>query len=196
MPHAFPSAPDALALHRRLLDPADPTASRDLLAAVLDPLEQWLARRSPRVDPHLIQSAAHDAVLDLVRKPEAFEPSKRGLVGFLRMAAARDLANHLAREGRHRLAPLPDEIVAPAGFDRNESEEAAAELVALAAAAGVADWPEPERRAFELYRGGERATAPLAAALGCADLAVGEQTRLVKRFKDRVNLRLRRRIAS
>jgi RNA polymerase sigma-70 factor (ECF subfamily) len=198
----FPSAEVGLSLHLRLCEP-DPVAPADLCLACLDPLVHWLETRFPRVDPHLRETAAHDALVGYVKAPERYHPKLGPLPAYLRMAARRDLYNLMKREGRHhrrRVAWSAVELREEAGnipgreedpsdllADREESERWEAVLRAVRQAC-----TEAERHVLELMLAGERGTAAHALALGLTGLPVAEQEREVKRAKDRIMKRLER----
>src|SRR5262245_56342942 len=87
-------------LHARLCQ-GDPVAQSDLAVACLEPLQQRLRHRFPRGDPDLLLQAAHDAVLELIRKPQRFDPQRGSLEAYLFRAAARNLMNAWRAEARH-----------------------------------------------------------------------------------------------
>jgi RNA polymerase sigma-70 factor (ECF subfamily) len=198
----FPSAGEGLSLHLRLCEP-DALASADLCLACLDPLVHWLETQFPRDDPHLRETAAHDALWGYLKAPERYHPERGPLPAYLRMAARRDLYNLRKREGRHhrrRVAwsavelgeeggNIPGREEDPSGLleDREESERWEALLRAVRQAC-----TEAERRVLELMLAGERSTAAHAEALGLTGLPVAEQEREVKRAKDRIMKRLER----
>lgn len=197
-----PSPEEGRALHARLLAD-DPTAPADLAAAYLDSLTVWLEVRNPRLgDPHLCASAAEDAILSLIKQPNAYNPARLSLAAYLRMAAQGDLLNLLRAERRHgdrraalaavELSPvvgkyLWDDSADPARVVMERAEEDA--TVAAPSLPGLT--PE-EVRVLALMQLGERKTAAYARVLGCAHLPVAEQRRAVKRVKDRLQKRLAR----
>jgi hypothetical protein len=79
----FPPQAEALRLYHRLCTGTDPTASADVCQAYL----AWLRHRNRGVDPHLIESAVHQALFDLVQRPHSYDPGRRSLCGYLQMAA-------------------------------------------------------------------------------------------------------------
>jgi RNA polymerase sigma-70 factor (ECF subfamily) len=198
----FPSAEECLSLHLRLCEP-DPVAPADLCQACLGPLVHWLETQFPWADPHLRETAAHDALLAYVQAPQRYQPERGPLPAYLRMAARRDLYNLMKREERHhrrRVAWSAVELREEAGnipgreedpsrllADREESERWEAVLRAVRQAC-----TEGERRVLELMLAGGRGTAACALALGLTGLPVAEQEREVKRAKDRIMKRLER----
>mgnify|MGYP005858100205 CR=1 FL=1 len=191
---------DTAALHRRLMA-GDPTAPADLFAAYYEDVVAWLRRQGlslPRgVDPDVYYEAAFRALTSYAQRPSAYDPARRGLRGYLRMAARGDLLNLLERERRRArlLAPLD---VADAAAARNRERggpEEASEAEALVARVRE-ERPEAERRVLDLMAQGERRIAPYVEALGLAHLPGDEQRRRVKQAKDRLKKRLRRRRAA
>ena len=80
------------ALHARLLA-GDPFAPSALADAYLAPLVARLARAYPREDPHLVETAAIDAVLDTAEHPARYDPARGSLGTYLWVAAKGDLRN-------------------------------------------------------------------------------------------------------
>src|SRR5581483_2261207 len=68
----------------------------------LDPLAGWLTASNPAIDPNLCETAAADAILSLIARPEAYHPDRGAFDAYLRMAAKGDLKNALAAETRRR----------------------------------------------------------------------------------------------
>ena len=117
-------------LHRRLLA-GDPDAPSELAAAYLDRLVAWLQRLEPRVDPHLVASAAIDSVLNLAERPEHYKPERGSLFAYLRMDALGDLRNALKSERRHAVRRAPLEHVEDRAPARNLSREDIADPLEL-----------------------------------------------------------------
>jgi DNA-directed RNA polymerase specialized sigma24 family protein len=192
----WPDANVVADLLRRLRD-GDPTAPAEFAAAVLDRLVTDLRAARPSADDHARVTAAEDAVLSVIRRPAAFDPTRGDFPTYLRMAARRDLANILDGERRHHRRREGPDSVELAADGRNCSGEGgepdglpsfdAPELAAV-----IATFTNEERRALDLMRSGERRTEAFAAALGISDRPPGEQRRVVKRVKDRIRARLRR----
>src|ERR1051326_5029119 len=106
-----PASQSELILHRRLLE-RDVTAPAELAEWALRPLIVSLRARFPRLsDDVLIREAAADAIISYVRTPAAYDPNKRGLLGYLRMSAAGDLLNELRRQKRIKSFEIPLEDV-------------------------------------------------------------------------------------
>jgi RNA polymerase sigma-70 factor (ECF subfamily) len=196
-----PTQEEALRLYQRLLD-ADPTAPSDLAAAYLEPLVLWLNEHNRGVAPEFCIEAAEDAVLALIRRPDAYRPDRLGLEAYLRMAAQGDLRNLLRGERRHHRHREPWEVVelSPGGGKYSWQEDPSLPLQIAEeqrAAQSVPDsvregLSEPETRVLELMLRGERKTSAYAAAYGIGHLPVEEQRREVKRVKDRLKKRWER----
>ena len=195
MPDAWPDPVTVAALYERMAG-GDRIAQSEFLAAVLDPLAHHLRAWRPDADEHLCITAAEDALLSLIRNPSSYDPAKRGLIGYLRMAAEGDFLNLLQKEGKHRRNRDPRESVELAAVGGNEGggvlPDAFPSFDDPKFAAEIAGFTPPERAVFELMRGGERRTTAFAAALGVGHLPPDEETREVKRVKDRIIKRLQR----
>jgi DNA-directed RNA polymerase specialized sigma24 family protein len=186
----WPPDDELLAAWRRLV--ADPDTAGAFAGAVLPPLEADLARQFRRADPHDVTTAAGDAVLAFLRRPETFDPAKGSLPGFLRLAARRDLINLLNKEKRHHRGQIPWEAVELTHPDRNDGVEVEMLADSPAVRAVVDALPEADRRVYDLMCDGERDTAVFATVLEIADRPADVQSDEVKRAKDRVKARLRR----
>ena len=192
MSDAWPDSETAAVLYERLRT-GDPLAQSEFIAAVLDPLVAHLRAKWPHADEHIRITAAGDAVLSLIRNPDLYDPSKRGLIGFLRMAAEGDFLNVLAKERKHHIGRETREIVElPADGGNTVAEDGLPSFDDREIAAEIAGLTPPERAVFELMRDGERHTPAFAAALNLGHLPEADWPREVKRVKDRVIKRLQR----
>lgn len=187
----WPTPQQGLALFRRLCD-CDPVAQSDLVAAYLDPLLNFLRGISSHVDDHLRLAAAEDALLAVIHKPTVYNPAKRDLGAFLRMAARADLANALDAEGRHHRRRVDRDCVELPERVRNDPADDLPSFDDPGLAAVVSGFSDVERSVLELMRTGERRTAAFAIVLGIEALPDEQQAREVKRVKDRIFKRLRR----
>src|SRR4051812_49196042 len=108
-----------LKLHKRLLE-NDPTAPSELASLVFEPLVKQLAE-SPAGHKHrdLVADAVSDALISYLKTPTQFDPTKRGLWGFLTMAAEGDLANAIESLLRARKKEKKGTAVADADSVRN-----------------------------------------------------------------------------
>lgn len=198
----WPDAEMAQQLHGQL-GTDDPVAPSRFAAAFLDPLAEWLLRSNARIDPHLCETAAEDAIISMLRSPGQYEPTRGSLDGYLRMAARGDLRNLLEKERRHSLrrAELPPVELFDGGrneeyeeeFDAVETFDAdASELLMIVQERIERAFTPQEQRALQLLIDGERKTTVFAEALGIAHLPELEQRREVKLAKDRIKKRLQR----
>ncbi len=189
-------------LHRRLLA-GDPVAPAELAELAIEPLAHELRIGKGRVrDETLSIDAATDAVLELAKRPETYDPSVMAVWSFLYMAARRNLANRLVAEGRHARRILRSGSVELREPARNEDSENPLDKLAEAESAGkglanLASGPmdslsSEDLAVLRLVAGGERDTARFAAVMGVADRPREEQQKLVKQAKDRLLKRLRR----
>ncbi len=190
-------------LHRRLLD-RDPLAPDALAIAFLEPLIRWLAEHNPSVHAHLVEHAAEDAILNLIRDPTSYKPGRSTLEAYLRMSAQGDLRNLLATEKRRTAGKKPlaaVELLDPDGKHTGREddpalrlmiEEERAELERRIPASVREGLTECETRALELMLQGERRTSVYAEACGLAGLPAEQQEREVKRIKGRLTKRIQR----
>jgi DNA-directed RNA polymerase specialized sigma24 family protein len=188
-----PPTDDAGLLDRlRAGDPLAPSQFCERFLPVLLGNRGWAAGLTR--DGHAVEQAAHDALLAFVRRPHAYDPSGLALIPYLRNSARCDLLNALKREQRHaqRRAPLEAvELRPPAG---NNQQRAADRLGGDTRAALLrrlrAELPDPlDWDAMCLLIDGVRETAVYARLYGLEALPVVEQTRQVKRHKDRLKKR-------
>lgn len=195
----FPSPQEAADLLRRLLD-GDPVAAPLICEAYLAPLLCSLRRKRPHADPHLVEQAVHDALLDFLARPDKYRPDKSALASFLRLAADGDLKNLLAGERRKKNRREDVELDSLARKDSRSDQP----LLRLALQEETADMLDTVRQVAEesspsqrvvlgLILDGVRATEPFAQALGVGDLPPEQQRRAVYREKDKINKRLKRR---
>ena len=176
----------------------DVVASADLAQECFAALVRWLRRAFPGVDdPDLYDDAATESILNYAERPEIFDPSRNSLSGFLRMSAAADLRNGLARQRRIRNHEIPVESGDDDGntlneepyrrFEWNEEEETLARQIDGARLVDefLAEVSPEERYAVHLLLNGERAPDEYIASLQLQGLTEAEQGLAVKRFKDR-----------
>ena len=184
-------------IHERLLR-RDPTASAECAEGVIGALTKQLERRFPRLrESDLLADAVTDAVFSYLKRPEQYDPARRGLLGFLTMAAEGDLKNALAKRQRRREmeVPLDDVDLETVGGNRVVGPaEAAGEVDLDKIRSGVsALFDDPrDRQLAELVLEGERSIEVCARTLGLEGLPIVEQRREVKRHKDRIKKRLER----
>ena len=186
-----------LDLHQRLLSD-DPVATEEIFNIAAPDLERHLQLRFPSlaagVDPDVRTLAVYEALTDYFKNPSKYKPDKRGLMGYLRMAAGRDMQNLLRRESRHvtgRVSLADVEFRQPDGNDVSErvAESLDGQRLIEDLKRGMTS---EERSVFALMLEGERSTAIAAESMGIGHLPPGEQTREVKRVKDRIKKRIQR----
>lgn len=201
MPRAK-STPDRQAelldLHNRLLS-HDPVATEELFALVTSELEKHLRLRFPSlaggVDPDIYLSAVYEALTDYFKNPRKYNPAKSGLLTYLRLACRRDLQNLIRKESRHVSGRVSLESVKYGRSDGNDiSDRIADELDGQRLVADLTQgMTSDERAVLALMMEGERSTRVAAEAMNIGHLSSGEQRRQVKRVKDRIKKRIRRR---
>lgn len=193
------SREEANRLHQRNLL-RDPTASAEISEAFLPYVTGRLREAYPTLfDPHLVDTAAVDGLLDYLSRPEKYDPQLATLGKYLYMIARRDLLNLLSKHKRWS-APGGKESVE---LDAGEREypldgELTVEERAFIRASPL--WAQldhlitdpRERQALQLMLDGERDTASFADALGLAGQTAEEQAAAVKRCKDRLKKTLQR----
>ena len=196
-----------LDLHRRLME-GDPVAPSDLAIQYLSPLIDRLSHTN-RSPADFIEEAVHLAIVSLCKNPASFDPARSKadcpLFAFLHMAAQRDLQNLLKKEERHWRARVALESVeqSPDGGKylgrendpsvrlvlREEAEQADQQILG-AVRTGLSDG---EQRCLVLLIDGERKTLAFAQALGIEHLPNEDQKTAVKKVKDKLKKRLKRR---
>jgi hypothetical protein len=189
-------------LQRRLCE-GDPLAPPELCRTYLEPLVGWLRDNHQPIDEALLLTAAHEAVLGLLKRPLCCDLSRLHLFAYLCMAAVGDLRNLLRKEGRHHRCREPWNVVEKgeaAGncsgreddpavlLERAELRQAAEDALRCASAG----WTESETQVLELMLRGEKQTERFAAVLGIEGLPFAEQQEEVKRVKERIVKRLKR----
>ena len=186
-----------LDLHARLLL-GDPVATEEIFNVAASELERHLRLRFPSlaagVDPDIYLSAVYEALTDYFKNPHKYDPDQRGLMGYLRMAAGRDMQNLLRKESRHAAGRIPLESVEFRQSDGNDISERVAEDID--GGRMIEDLKQgmtsEERVVFDLMLDGERSTEVAAAAMNIGHLPPGEQASEVKRVKDRIKKRIQR----
>jgi RNA polymerase sigma-70 factor (ECF subfamily) len=186
-------------IHDRMLA-GDPIASSELAHEVLDPLAAALKRKHPNLAAtDLIDDSVTDALMNYIKAPMGYNPSQRGLFGYLLMSAQGDLLNALAKQKRRVSKEASIEDVEVGRIARNvrhrdndqdtghgfDSERLLKEIERL--------FPAPaDRQVVQLILSGERATEVFVEVLGLQALNPADQKRQVKRHKDRIKKRLER----
>lgn len=191
-------------IHKRLIA-NDPVAPADLAENVLDILVKKLSSKYYYLnDPDIIFDAASDSILSYIKNPWQFNPSKRGLLGYLVMAAEGDLKNALSKVSRRREKEFISddvELTLLGGNISSRRENAQNEAITLddrhklkkvhGAISTLFTDPKDLQMA-ELILGGERSTATFVTVLGLQGMSIPEQKSEVKRHKDRIKKRIKR----
>ncbi len=181
-----------IALHARLL--VGEVSARTKISEVFLPLLiAGLGRRFPRLaDPHLVDTAAADALMSYFRQPQKYDPDRGSLIGYLYLNACGRLLNSLKHHRRLAALHHPvDQIEAVAGDGNPENrliEEASMVMRQIDALVSAPD----DREMIALMMDGVRDTSAYAEALGIEYLPAVEQAIIVKRHKDRLKAILRR----
>lgn len=189
---------ELLELHNRHMSD-DPVATEEVFNIAAPELERHLRLRFPSiavgVDPDIYTSAVFDALTDYFKNPGKYDPTKGGLMGYLKMAARRDMQNLLAKEKRHAKGRVSLESVEFRQSDGNDiSERVAEEIDGRREIEDLKQGMTSEERAvLSLILEGERSTRVAAEVIGIGDRPSAEQAREVKRVKDRIKKRIQRR---
>ncbi len=191
-------------IHERLLAD-DPVAPAELAENILDILIKKLSARYYYLnDPAIVIDAVSDAILSYIKNPRQFNPSKRGLLGYLQMAAEGDLKNALSKISRRNkkelisddveLTLLGGNISLRKGFTHNDaiSSEDKQNLKKVRGAISTLFKDTKDLKIAEMIIEGERSTPAFATVLGLQGLSIEGQKREVKQHKDRIKKCLER----
>jgi RNA polymerase sigma-70 factor (ECF subfamily) len=190
-----------LEIHQRLLAD-DVTAPAELALVVLeesviDPLIRQLRREFPKLnDPDLLYDSIIDALMNYIKRPSQFDPTKRSFLGFLAMAARMDLLNALRQKQYWKKEISLEDVELPSGAGNNWVEEESLQD----RFDSQKMWEEvcelfPELRDLEILKlimAGEKKTGAFAKVLEIENRTPEEQRKEVKRHKDRIQKRLER----
>jgi RNA polymerase sigma factor (sigma-70 family) len=201
----LPSREEEQTLHRRLVE-KDPTAPSDLAVAYYEPLICWLVKTNSRkVSREICVEAAGDAIVGLMKSPQSYKPDRgKSLFAYLQMSAQGDLRNCLQREKKHRASSVSLESVELShgagkylGLDDDPSvslqiREEVEQVERRVLAPVRHGLTERELQALQLLLQGERRTKAVAQALGIDHLSKVQQEAGVKRFKDKMKIRIKR----
>lgn len=195
-------------IHSRLIA-GDPTAPDDLATRYLEPVRMHVRRQAYNrgiQDRDLVNDATVDAVFDYIRHPEKFNSEKATLLGYLKFAAGKDLANAISKHVRRRRGEeLTDNVefaIQPRnkmGFMERVRRDVETRLIEhidrqREVRNVVSTIKEDiDRRLVQLMSEGVRKTEVFAAELGITHLSITDQRRIVKQHKDRLNQHLKRR---
>lgn len=191
-------------LHQRLLQ-GDVTASAEIAEHFMEHIILSLRRKFPNLDnPHLVEGAVTDAILNYLERPEQYDPSKRSLIGYLYMSAKGDLLNLLNQEKKQASQLALTEIVELGEADSEHGVEVQDDfdLEAWVITQNSPIWqlllrflPDPvDQEIVLLMIDGIRETSAYADVLGIMDYKSNEQAAIVKKHKDRLKKKLQRSI--
>lgn len=205
--------PDDEAVHGRLLHvnyvAGDPAARGEIFLRYFEALKthlhiyvrrKQLFLRGGDIDD-VVEEAVIDALTSYFSRPAAYDPTRRGLLGYLKMSAEGDFKNRFTREvGREAglesdFVELDDtgwNSVADGGIDPVDAIEDEQAAGALLARAETIVETEEERIVLRFMLERERSTAVYALALGITARTPKEQRAEVSRIKDRLTKRIRR----
>lgn len=192
------------ALHQRLLD-GDVTAPAQIAELFMPVIIGKLRQGYPTLDdPHLIDTAVEDALINYFACPEQYDPAKLGLAGYLRMSANGDLLNLLKREKKIQDQQNLSECVELEDGDAEHGVEVQDDfnLEALVFAHHSPIWqrlsnllPDPvDQEIVLLMMEGVHETSAYASVLEVSDRSPKEQAQAVKRHKDRIKRKLQRNV--
>lgn len=189
-------------LHQRVLD-GDVTASAEV-AEIFMPLTISRLRRRYHTldDPHLVDTAVEDALMNYFNRPQQYDPAKISLASYLYMSARGDLLNLIER-GKRNTEHL--RLVECVELDSSDTEHGVEiqdefDLEALVLALNSPVWqrlsqllPDPiDQEIVLLMMEGVRKTSVYADVLGISDRSAKKQATIVKRHKDRLKKKLQR----
>jgi RNA polymerase sigma-70 factor, ECF subfamily len=173
----------------------DVTASSDLFRTVHRALTAKLRQRlGTRISWDDAGDAATDAIMEYLQSPEKFDPLRGGLFGYLLLIARGDALN-LARDQGNAKKNVARVVELSRG-DGNTLEEApdvkldADRILRDHHADLIRD--DGDEIVLRLYLQGEKATSAYVEALALSGLSSAEQQKVVKGWKDRIELRLKR----
>ncbi len=194
----WPSPVAEQELLQKLLS-GDPTATADLFTAFYTPLFNWLQINNRSVDEQMNHDAVTVALVSLMKNPQSFKPEMgKSLKSYLMMSAVGDLKNLLRGEKKHQFGrisfedvELGDDAGNTTSRDLELYEEA--EWVEATILVHVKDGLSPEELAgLDVYLAGEKSTEAFAAVLKLDERSAEECEATVKKFKDKIKLRIKR----
>ncbi len=192
-------------LHQRLLSGSSPTVTGEIATEFLPVIIRSLSRVFPNVnDPHLIETAAEEAIIFYLDHPAQFDPARASLFTYLRMRAKGYLLNSLGRQKNSQASQEGGKVVELDGVEtvyRVETQDEDDAETALIERESKADIEHrlseiitdpAEFKVLALMLEGVRETSTFADALGITDQPLAEQARLVKQCKDRIKKAVQR----
>ena len=190
------------ALHVRLVA-GDRVASGQLAEVLLPELADRLGRQWPTLaGTDAVHDAAVEVLVAYLRDPERYDPSRSNLVSWLQMQAHGDLTNdyrspkrsfHQRRVALMREGVEGEDFARKLRLVRSDDYPSDVQRDAVDQALGALD-DDRDRRLLALLLDGETSTAAAADILGLSHLPVDEQQTEVKRNKDRIKAKVKRRL--
>jgi hypothetical protein len=189
-------------LHQLLLD-GHPTAPAQIAENFMPWMIEQLGYRYPNLpDPHLIDTAAADALINYFGRPNQYDPARGSLAIYLRMAASGDLLNLLKRNRKktssQRLGQIVELDDPTVEHEVEIEDEFDLEAWVLSQQSPVWEWlpqllPDPiDQEILSLMLEGVHETEVYVEVLGLSAGPTDEQAASVKRSKDRLRKKLQR----
>jgi RNA polymerase sigma-70 factor (ECF subfamily) len=181
----------------RALVAGEPTAPRRFIEMYNGRLYALLRRRYSFLPGEVVRDAAHDALLAVIAHPERYAPEYGSLMNYMVHIGSRRLQDYL-RTLRRRLdhEVQVEDVELLSGLTNQETgADGDPEVLPPEVEALIQEiLPDPtDRRVWNLICQGRTARADYAEALAVTHLPLSEQELLIKRHRDRVQKRMRRR---
>jgi RNA polymerase sigma factor (sigma-70 family) len=176
------------------LTPEARTLAADLFQSHAPRVIARLTRAFPGAPKEAVYDCFVQALLQISRKPQRFDPARASWPAFLFGAARRVLGKHLRAEQRRRQREQKKtdwRVTEGTSAGRSLLEALADRDEAARARAAIARTDE-ECRVFDLWLLGETDLDAFAQALGITDLPAAEQEACVRRVLARLRQRLHR----
>jgi peptidyl-tRNA hydrolase len=187
-------------LHQRLLA-GSLTASSEIAEIFLQPLIKNLAKEFKHLsDPHLIDSAAADALINYFEHSEKFDPARASLFRYLRIRAKTYLLNSLGQQTSAKIVVEIEEAETVQQMEEQNELDVESTLVSQAIQTEIMQQVQKyiidpvDLRVISLMVEGIRDTAKYAEVLGILDHSLTEQRKTVKQHKDRIKKIIERKI--
>ena len=188
----WPSEDEGRRLHTEMVRGIS-TAPRDFADTYFQPLCNHLAIAFARVAEDIRASAVSETIMNVIERPQQYDPTRMSFNKFLRMSVEGDLRNLCARDARRRGRESSLEFVDEpiAGGNNCVEPVEAPSLDDPRVVDEIASFGPREHVTYTLILAGERHTDVYARALGL-DVTRADVAAVVKRIKDTVKVRLRR----
>jgi len=191
-------------LHNRLIS-GDVIVSAEIAEYFMPLLIGKLNRPFQNIDdPHLIETAVIDTLVDYLSKPDQYDPSRGNLFSFLILKAKSDLLNFLnpkkidqARVDMAEIVELDDDssVYGVELIDEMDIEEVVANNLSTIWNRLSSIIPNrTDQEIVKLMMNGIRATDVYAEVIGIQNLPDDERSRIVKQNKDRLKKVIQRHI--